>query len=57
MTPTTSATSSFWGTLVAALLNTALAAVLNHYLGLAAAAGGVAAGTAAAHLAQSPLRK
>jgi len=47
----------WWQTLVGVVLNAAIGALLNHYLGPTAAMGGMAAGTVAAHLAPSPLKR
>lgn len=56
-TPPEPKPTAWWQTLLASLGNLALAILANHYLGPAAAAGSIAVGTAAAHLAHSPLQR
>lgn len=51
------APAPWWQTILASLANIAVAALMNHYVGPAAGVASAAAGTAAAHLARSPLDK
>lgn len=55
MTPTNRKSSPWWQTLVVSVANLALTILANHFLGAAAAGVVMATGTAAAHVATSPL--
>lgn len=57
MSPSNDKPTPWWQTLLISIANVALAAVVNRYLGPAAAAGSVAAGTGIAHAMTSPRDK
>jgi len=57
MTPTPVASTPWWQTIVVTLVNIAAGALVNHYLGPAAGAGTMGAGTAVAHVMQSPRKR